>query len=143
MRRLKNIGKKIGKFARKGLNFVEGVVNKVDKYTGGVVREALNSASGGLLNEGIDLYNNTKGARNMVLGGLEGQKINKKDLVNNLKTAYKDSLSSNTRNKIYSESKNINDKLNKQLTNLDINDNIKNVLIQKKTDKIDNKIFKR
>ena len=134
--------KKVGKFAKKGLSFVENVANKADKFSGGMLRSSLNVASGGLLDEGLKFYKNTRGARNMLLDAAEGKKLNKKDLVSNVKNAY-GGLSSDTRNKIYSESKNINDKLNKQLTNLDINDNIKNALIKNKNESIDNKIFKR
>ena len=134
--------KKIGKGVRKGVSFVENVVNKADKYSGGLLRSMADKATMGLSEEALKFYNQTKGARNMLLNAAEGQKLNKKDLVNNVKNAY-GNISIDTRNKIYSESNKLNDKLNYQLNKMNINDRAKNAIMATKSEKLDNKIFNR
>lgn len=59
---------------RKAMNVGESVVNQIDKASGGALRQMANTATGGLSETALKMYNQNKGAVKKTLDLAEGKK---------------------------------------------------------------------
>ena len=73
-RSLKKFFKGAAKVVRKGMNIGEKVVNAVDKATGGGLRDLARTATGGLSEQALKVYNANKGHVKKGLDLAEGKK---------------------------------------------------------------------
>lgn len=84
-RSLKKFFKGAVKVVRKGMNVGEKVVNAVDKATGGGLRDLARTATGGLSEQALKVYNANKGHVKKGLDLAEGKKGTVSNLVEGTK----------------------------------------------------------